>query len=70
MTDEADMVRAAYAAFAAGDLDAAVADLADDVIWVEPLEFPNGGTHLGREAVRDYLAKSRSMCRPEPRLDL
>lgn len=61
MTDRAGIVRAAYAAFAAGDIDAAVANLADDVVWVEPLQFPNGGRHLGRDAVHDYLQRSRAM---------
>ena len=58
---EVDAVRRAYAAFAAGDIEAAVADVADDVIWIEPDEFPNGGLHRGREAVRAYLRESRAM---------
>lgn len=65
MTDNADadieVVRAAYAAFARGDIDAAVAGLAEDVVWVEPDEFPDGGRHDGRAAVHSYLSKSRAM---------
>jgi ketosteroid isomerase-like protein len=61
MTEEIEAVTAAYDAFARGDLDAAVAKLADDVVWTEPPEFPNGGRHVGRSAVRDYLERSRAM---------
>jgi ketosteroid isomerase-like protein len=57
------VVRAAYAAFARADIDAAVADLHPDVEWVEPDEFPDGGAHLGRDAVRRYLEASRSTWR-------
>jgi ketosteroid isomerase-like protein len=57
------VVRAAYAAFARADIEAAVADLHPDVEWIEPDEFPNGGRHLGRDAVRRYLKASRSTWR-------
>jgi len=59
--EDIELVKKAYAAFASGDIDAAVAAIADDVVWIEPDEFPNGGRHDGREAVRDYLQKSRAM---------
>ena len=59
MDDDIELVRAAYAAFARGDIDAAVADLADDVDWVEPDEIPDGGRHDGRQAVWRYLRASR-----------
>jgi hypothetical protein len=58
---DVDAVRAAYAAFARGDIDAAVADLAVDVEWIEPEEFPDDGRHVGREAVRGYLQGSRAV---------
>jgi ketosteroid isomerase-like protein len=63
MTSDPDIevVRAAYAAFARGDIDAAVRDLADDVEWIEPEEFPDGGVHRGRDAVHGYLSRSRAM---------
>lgn len=61
-TDE-DKVCAAYAAFAAGNIDTAVADLDDDVVWTEPDSFPNGGRRRGRAAVADYLRASRAMWR-------
>ena len=50
----------AYRAFAAADIDAAVANLADGVIWLEPDEFPDGGLYIGRAAVAGYLARSRA----------
>jgi hypothetical protein len=55
------LVLAAYAAFAIGDIDAAVADLSPDVVWIEPDEFPNGGRHVGPQAVAEYLRASRDM---------
>jgi ketosteroid isomerase-like protein len=60
--DETDpdrlIVLAAYAAFGVGDIEGAVAGLAEDVVWIEPDEFPNGGRHDGRAAVARYLAES------------
>lgn len=53
-------LRAAYAAFNRGDFDAAVAALDPKIEWSEPLEFPGGGTYYGREAVKEYLIRSRA----------
>jgi ketosteroid isomerase-like protein len=64
MTDpdpEAAAVLAAYAAFARGDIDLAVAGLHPQVEWIEPEEFPYGGRRVGPAAVADYLRRSRSM---------
>lgn len=52
------LVLRAYAAFARGDIDAAVRDLAPDVDWVEPEEFPGGGHLRGPAAVAAYLRNS------------
>jgi ketosteroid isomerase-like protein len=57
------LVLAAYAAYARGDIDAAVADLHPDVDWVEPEEFPNGGPHRGAAAVHEYLSASYAVWR-------
>ncbi|MEU4196968.1 nuclear transport factor 2 family protein [Kribbella sp. NPDC026611] len=54
-----ETVLAAYRAFALGDIDAAVANMAEDVVWVEPDEFPDGGRYDGRDAVAGYLRRSR-----------
>ncbi|MEU7871375.1 nuclear transport factor 2 family protein [Dactylosporangium sp. NPDC049140] len=58
MDPDIDLVLRAYAAFAAGDIAAAVRDLAPDVVWIEPDEFPDGGRHDGRAAVARYLQAS------------
>lgn len=55
---DVELVLSCYRAFARGDIAAAVAPMADDVTWVEPPEFANGGAHHGREAVRRYLQAS------------
>jgi ketosteroid isomerase-like protein len=55
------LVLKAYAAFACGDIDQAVASLHPEVEWVEPDEFPNGGRRRGPDAVADYLRRSRAM---------
>jgi uncharacterized protein len=53
-------LRAAYAAFNRGDMDAAVKPLDAQIEWSEPAEFPGGGTYHGREGARRYLAQSRA----------
>jgi len=52
-------LRAAYAAFNRGDIDAAVELLDPQVEWAEPSEFPGGGTYHGLDAVKRYLTQSR-----------
>jgi len=53
-------LRDAYAAFNRGDMDAAVASLDENIEWIEPQEFPGGGTYQGRESAKRYLAQSRA----------
>jgi ketosteroid isomerase-like protein len=53
-------LRAAYAAFNRGDVDAAVEPLDTQIEWSEPSEFPGGGTYHGRDGVKQYLAQSRA----------
>ena len=48
-------VRDAYAAFAVGDLDAALKDLADDAVFHFGGEGPNSGDHRGRAAIDKAL---------------
>jgi hypothetical protein len=48
---ETELLKAAYAAFNARDIDAALATMAPDVCW--PKAFKGGFAH-GREAVRAY----------------
>lgn len=54
------LLRAAYAAFNKGDIDAAVESLDAEIEWTEPAEFPGGGTYHGREGAKQYLAQSRA----------
>jgi ketosteroid isomerase-like protein len=66
MTDTTDLapsmarLRAAYAAFNRGDMDAAVSGLDPQIEWSEPTEFPGGGAYHGRDAVKGYLTQSRA----------
>jgi uncharacterized protein len=53
-------LRAAYAAFNRGDIDAAVEPVDARIEWSEPDEFAGGGTYHGREGAKQYLAQSRA----------
>jgi ketosteroid isomerase-like protein len=53
-------LRAAYAAFNRGDIDAAVGMLDAQGRGVEPVEFPNGGACHGIDGAKRYLAQSRA----------
>jgi ketosteroid isomerase-like protein len=48
-------VRDAYAAFAAGDLNGALKDLAEDAVFHFNGEGPNSGDHKGRAAIEKAL---------------
>jgi uncharacterized protein len=53
-------LRAAYAAFNRGDIDAAVQLLDPNVEWTEPTEFPQGGAYHGVDGAKRYLTQSRA----------
>jgi ketosteroid isomerase-like protein len=53
-------LRAAYAAFNRGDIVTAVRSFDPQVEWIEPTEFPGGGTYHGVEGAKRYLAQSRA----------
>jgi len=55
-----EALREAYAAFNRGDVDSAVQSLDPQIEWIEPAEFPGGGTYHGREEAKRYLAQSRA----------
>ena len=57
------IVRNAYASFAKGDLDGALADLADDCVFHFGGDGPNSGDHKGREAITAAFATCSSMPR-------
>ena len=46
------IVRRSYEAFARGDMDAVLADMADDIEWQQAQGLPHGGTYRGLPAVR------------------
>ena len=52
------IVRNAYESFAKGDLDGALADLADDCVFHFGGEGPTSGDHKGREAIAAALIKN------------
>jgi uncharacterized protein len=54
------ILRAVYAAFNRGDIDAAVQSLDPNIDWSEPTEFPGGGSYHGRDGARKYLTNSRA----------
>jgi len=58
---EIAVVLTAYAAFARGDIDHAIAGLHPHVEWIEPDQFPYGGRRVGPAAVASYLRDSRSL---------
>jgi uncharacterized protein len=61
MSPEITALRAAYAAFNRGDMDAAVESLDAQIDWTEPAEFPGGSrAYHGREEVKGYLTQSRA----------
>jgi hypothetical protein len=55
-----EALRAAYAAYNRGDIDAAVASLDPQIEWIEPVEFPNGRAYHGRDGAKQYLTQSRN----------
>jgi uncharacterized protein len=63
-------VRDAYAAFAQGDLDAALKDLAPDAVFHFHGEGPNSGDHKGDEAIRAALIKNFELTNGTQKLDL
>ena len=52
------VARNAYESFAKGDLEGALADLADDCVFHFGGEGPNSGDHAGRDAIAAALVKN------------
>ena len=48
--------QAAYQAFAAGDLEGAMRDLADDIEWIVPGNSTISGTYRGKDEVARFFA--------------
>ncbi len=47
-----DIVKRSYDSFARGDMDAVVADMADDIVWYQAQGLAHGGTYQGLAEVR------------------
>ena len=61
MIPEHDLLRKAYEAFNARDIDAALATMHVDVEWPNGME---GGTVYGREGVRQYWTRQWTLINP------
>jgi ketosteroid isomerase-like protein len=57
---ETDALRKAYAAFNRNDIPATVEAFDPQIEWIEPAEFPGGGTYHGHAGVQAYLSQSRA----------
>jgi uncharacterized protein len=63
-----EQTKQAYAAFAAGDVEAASADLADDIVWTVPGNSKVSGTYRGKDEVIGFwmaLAEKSFTTTPE-----
>jgi uncharacterized protein len=63
-------VRDAYEAFMKGDLDTALADLADQAVFHFRGEGPNSGDHTGRAAIETALVNTFTMTGGTQTLDI
>jgi ketosteroid isomerase-like protein len=57
---ETERLKKAYAAFNRNDIPATVESLDPQIEWIEPREFPGGGTYHGHAGVEAYLSQSRA----------
>ena len=67
---ETEPLRDAYAGLNRNDIPAFVKAFDPQVVWIEPVEFPGGGTYRGLAAVQAHITKSRAdwaegTCEPE-----
>jgi ketosteroid isomerase-like protein len=56
-----DRIRTSFEAFFAGDLDAAGAFMAEDILGIDAAEMPDAAEHHGREAMKARLAGFREL---------
>jgi len=67
---ETDALRETYAALNRNDIDATVKTFDTQITWIEPAEYPGGGTYHGHAAVKAHLSRARGTwaegsCEPE-----
>jgi ketosteroid isomerase-like protein len=53
----ADLARAGYAAFAAGDIPAVLALMAEDIVWSTPASISFGGVYRGPQGAAEFFTK-------------
>ena len=67
---ETDALRETYAALNRNDIEATVKTFDTRIAWIEPAEYPGGGTYHGHAAVKAHLLRARGTwaegsCEPE-----
>jgi uncharacterized protein len=67
---ETDALRETYAALNRNDVEATVKAFDAQIAWIEPTEYPGGGTYHGHAAVKAHLSRARGTwaegsCEPE-----
>jgi len=67
---ETDAQRETYAALNRNDIDATVNAFDQQIVWIEPADYPGGGTYHGHAAVKAHLSQARGTwaegsCEPE-----
>lgn len=67
---ETQALKETYAALNRNDIEAAVGAFDARIAWIEPSDYPLGGTYQGIEAVKAHLAQARATwaeggCEPE-----
>ena len=67
---ETEALREFYAALNRNDIPATLKALDPEIEWIEPPEYPGGGTHHGLAAVMEHFSRARDTwaegsCEPE-----
>lgn len=70
LTAEVAALKETYAALNRNDIEAAVRVFDAQIAWIEPSDWPGGGTYRGLDVVKAHLSKSCSTwaegsCQPE-----
>jgi ketosteroid isomerase-like protein len=58
--DDVDVVRAMWAAYARGDFEASLALYTEDTVWDDTRYRPDGGVHVGRDALVEVVLTWRA----------
>jgi uncharacterized protein len=60
LTAEIEAVKATYAAINRNDIQAAVEAFDPQIEWIEPPDYPGGGTYRGHAEVMENISKGRN----------